>query len=133
MSRVIALFGRRTLRAYAAALAIVAAAISCAAAGIWVFRIESPPGSSVWSAIVSDRWTMGFVRVAIVAFGLYAAASIAALIATGRWIRAMSTMGFESDDPRIVDERFERLQARLRGAEEQRDQAFRLLEEYLRG
>lgn len=87
----------------------------------------------MWELIVADRWTLGFLRLAIVALGFFAAASAAALIASGRWIKALSTAGFESDDPREVDERFEQLVARAREFKEERDQAYRLLGEFLDG
>jgi hypothetical protein len=121
-------------RGYLAAIAIIVTTSICATVGVWLFH---PPatssGSSVWRLIVSERWTLGFVRLAIVALALYAASSVAALIATGRWIRTLSTAGFESDAPSDADKQLEALEARLRDMENQRDQAFRLLREHLHG
>lgn len=124
--------GPKATRAHAAAVAIVGIAVGCAVAKVWVFGNGRNSAKSVWTLIISDRWTLGFLRVAIVALGLYAAASVAALIASGRWIMALSTTGFEADDPQAVD-RLASLEARTRELRQERDQAYRLLEEYLHG
>jgi hypothetical protein len=73
------------------------------------------------------------VRLATVSLALYAIVSVAALTIGGRWMKTISAGGFEADDPVAADERLEALKVGLREAREERDQAFRLLEEYDRG
>jgi len=82
--------------------------------------------------IVADRWALGFLRLAIVAGGAYVAASVAALIANGRWIKALSTTGVEVD-ARLAEERIEELEGHVQELKRERELTYRLLEGHLRG
>lgn len=79
---------------------VVAGAFGVAVSGSWVFR-SSPsarPNVSLWQLLLSDRWTLGFVRIAVFLLALYAIASIAALVAGGRWIKGFGAGGLSADD-----------------------------------
>lgn len=53
---------------------------------------------SLWNLILSDRWTLGFVRLAVLLLAVYAIASVVALITAGRWIKGFGTAGLSADD-----------------------------------
>ena len=131
VKRLVIAMSKAPARAYAAAVLIVSAAVVTALAGVWLFDDSSNQGS-VWGLIVADRWALGFLRLAIVAGGAYVAASVAALIANGRWIKALSTTGVEVD-AHSAEERIEKLELRAEGFKRERDLAYRLLEDHLHG
>lgn len=71
---------------------------------VWVFRSTvpalpaDPEKVSLWQFILSDRATLGFVRLAFIALGVYALASVPALIVSGRWLKGFGTSGLTADD-----------------------------------
>lgn len=71
---------------------------------LWVFRTAPPalPADpekvSLWQFILSDRATLGFVRLAVIMVGVYALASIPALIVSGRWLKGFGASGVTADD-----------------------------------
>jgi len=84
---------------------------------------------SFWRVLLSDRATLGFLRLAVLMGALYVVASAAALIVGGRWIRSIGSQGFEAD-ARIADERVVELEQRYAQVREDRDRLLRLLEEF---
>jgi hypothetical protein len=77
--------------------------------------------------ILADRTTVGLVRMLVAATALYGLASIAVLVLRGRWLRTISTSGIEADAPMESDQRISELVAKLRQAQDERDEANRLL------
>lgn len=122
----------RAIQGLAAAGAMLGA-LALATSGAAVFRnSEVPDDVSVWRLVFSDRATMGFLRLAAIALALYAIASAAALIVGGRWLRGLSSSGLQVDDARASIEAVEQLDARLRTAEQARDEAIRVAWEMTR-
>ena len=80
------------------------ALLGCAAwRSWWPFATHPAPlrsyaHPSVWQFLLSDRVTLGFVQAVIAALVLYVAASVPALVAGGRWLRAFGTSGLTADD-----------------------------------
>jgi hypothetical protein len=110
------------------AAVVVAAAIGLAVSGLWVFE-PSPerPSDGLARLILADRTTVGLVRMLVAATALYGLASIAVLVLRGRWLRTISTSGIEADAPMESDQRISELVAKLRQAQDERDEANRLL------
>jgi hypothetical protein len=115
------------------AVLAVALVVSMCFAGVWVFgeagSEELEP--SFWSVLLADRATLGFIRAAIIGLAVYAIASVAALIASGRWIRSFRSTGFEADPMTI--ERVRRAQEDAAMAKAEREELRGLLMEYLDG
>lgn len=110
-------------------LAAVVVIGGIAAADLWVFRSSTDPTvDSFWKMLSSDRATGGFVRVAIVALSLYVVVSVVALVAGGRWLKAFSPGGLETD-PAASDRAYAELRAELAAAEQRYEETRRLLEE----
>ena len=117
----------------AAGTAIAAAAITAAFA-VWVFRPgPQQAGGSFWRLIFLDRATVGFVRVTIVMVAIYSIGSLAALLASGRWIKSIGTGGLETDAVRDADRRVAELEGRLQALEQHHERTLRLLEEVRSG
>lgn len=111
------------------AAATVAATVVClAAAGVWVFTAQSPADAnrSVWLSLLSDRLTLGLLRLLIAAAALYALISIGVLISRRRWVRSISTSGIEIDAASTSDDAVASLERDLRKALAERDEARRL-------
>ena len=113
---------------------MIATAIALAAFGVWIFR----PGtngaeSSIPRVILSDRATLGFVRLLAAAASLYGLASITVLVMRGRWARSISTTGIEADATEDPKRTIRALEDELRRALSQRDEANRLLSRLLDG
>jgi hypothetical protein len=109
-------------RQYALAVAVLGGAVVVAVTGSWVFR-ASPrqPNASLWELVLSDRWTLGFVRVAVFLLALYAIASIAALVAGGRWIKGFGAGGLSADDAVETDKWVAETQRELERARQSHD------------
>jgi hypothetical protein len=60
--------------------------------------IEDFRRPSVWQYLLSDRYVLGTVRLAIGAFALYIAISVPALVAAARWVKGFGTSGLTADD-----------------------------------
>jgi len=113
----------------AAGVAVVTA-IALSASGVFVAQTSDV---STWRLLLSDRMTLGLVRLAVISLALYVISSVAALAVAARWMKALGTGGLEADEPRLVDDRLDRLETQLHAAEAQREEAFRLLREHLNG
>lgn len=111
----------------AAGLAIFIASL-IAGTGTWVFRAKATtaPDSSTWQVLFSDSSTTGFVRLAVIAVSLYAIGSVAALVAGGRWMKALGAGGFHADEARASDQTIAELNARSEALAEQLLQLSRL-------
>ena len=125
----------RRVAGYAGAGLGIAVGVVAAAAGIWVFRQQVPPASesSFWRFLLSDRATLGFLRMAVLMIALYVIASAAALIIGGRWIKSVSTAGFTADDMRSGTTTIAALKEDLATARRERDEALQVLWEVDRG
>lgn len=80
------------------AAAAVLVSLILAVAGVAMFQSSDPRAGSVWKLVVSDRLTLGFVRVAVIAAAIYVIASFPALILAGRWIRSVGPAGVTTDE-----------------------------------
>lgn len=97
---------RRRIIEFSVATAAVALAVLLAALGFATFRGARP--SSLPSAIVADRLTLGFIRIAVIVLCCYAIASVPALAVSGRWMRSIGPSGVMADDvDRAVEDRRE--------------------------
>jgi hypothetical protein len=115
------------------AVLAVALVVSLCLAGVWVFSAatSSELERSLWSLILSDRSTLGFLRAAIIGLSIYAIASVAALIASGRWIRSFRSTGFEAEA--LSSDDLQRAQEDAAIAKSEREELSRLLGERLDG
>jgi hypothetical protein len=119
---------------FAAAAIAVSAAVAAGAATVWVFRRAGAQTSqSVWHQLFSDRATLGFVRAAVIMLAIYTIGSLAALLASGRWIRSIGRGGLETDSAYSIEEQIAGLERKVRQADSDRERAERLLEVLLRG
>ena len=84
------------------ALALVSIAILLAVIRSWPFSALPPRARtdqpSLWQFLLSDRPTLGFVRLALVAAALFVVASIPALVVGGRWLKVFGASGLTADD-----------------------------------
>ena len=122
----------RALQFVAAAIAISAASIAGAIA-IWMFRPTSQSAHDLWSLLLGDRATVGFVRASIVMLAVYAIGSLAAHLASGRWIRSIGKGGLEIDAASSIEERLAYLEHETQQALTERYELLRLLKESLDG
>ena len=123
---------RRPLQGLAVGGALLGAVV-LAASGVAVFRSSPVPDDvSVWRLVFADRAAIGFLRLATIALALYAIASSAALVAGGRWLRGLGSGGLQVDDAQASLDAAEELKARVRRAEQTRDEAIRVAEEMTR-
>ncbi len=81
-----------------------------------VERIVSP---SIWQYLLSDRLTLGFVRVAVVLGSLFLIASVAAHSVSARWMSGFR--GLAVDEKESVDNAF-KLEGRLKATQAQLDE-----------
>ena len=106
---------RRRVQALAALSALLTA-IVLAATSVWPFATTPPPlesKPSLWQLLLSDRATLGFARLALVALTLFVIASVPALLVAGRWLKAFGTSGLSADDAAQADATVERLESEL--------------------
>jgi hypothetical protein len=90
----------RVVQLVSAAAAVVFA-IFLAAQSAWPFDASQPkvpPKPSLWQLLLSDRVTLGFVRLALVMLAAFVIASVPALAAGGRWLKGFGAAGFIADD-----------------------------------
>lgn len=109
-------------RQYALATIVLLGSSILAATRSLGFREAPPPLSgnenpSLWQLVLSDRITLGFVKLGILMLALYAILSIPALILAGRWLRAFAPGTLAADDPLDTSQTVEALRARLRTTE----------------
>jgi len=107
------------------ATVVAVLAITLGAFGVWVFHSPAVRGRSLTDTVLSDRITLGLVRLLVAVTALYALASIAVLVTRGRWLRSFSATGVEVD-PSDTDSTISELRSRLARVTSERD-AYRLL------
>ena len=124
-----------SVRDVVAAASIVVLAGSLFLSRVWVFRNRHLPGrgDSFWHTVLSDRATLGLIRMVAATLALYALTSIAVLVVRGRWLRAISATGLEVEDAKVSADLVESLKAELRTVREDRDAAWRLVWRLHRG
>src|ERR671929_434152 len=81
-----------------AALVTAALVVIAAWAAWWPFDAAPRPIGSfrhptVWQYLFADRLALGFVRLAVAAFALYAVVSVPALVVAARWAKGFGTTG----------------------------------------
>jgi hypothetical protein len=84
----------------------------------WPFRrLHNHPGGqtahSFTGAILTDRITLGFLRLAIVAFALFVFVSVPALMLAGRWAKGIGTAGVTVDDAAEATKSLKELQGEI--------------------
>jgi hypothetical protein len=94
--------GERPRQWFAAAVVLAGVIVDAALRG-WPFQSAAKPLSdyqdpTLWQLLLSDRLTVGFVRLAFVALVLFVVASVPALVVAGRWLRTFGTSGLGADD-----------------------------------
>lgn len=82
---------------------------------------------SLWYFLLSDRLTLGLVRLGTIAVAIYAIISVVALIIGGRWIKAFGTGGLTIDDVQKVEDSDKALADMTKQRDEWRDIARRAL------
>ena len=107
---------------------VVRATLILAASGVWVFH-SGPDVSdrSVPRVILSDRVTLGLIRLLIAVAAVYGLASIAILVRRGRWVRSISTTGIEADASIYTDGAISEMEEELTQLRSERDQLKGLL------
>lgn len=110
-----------------AAVATVVITGTLAALGVWVFRSPVDPRRSIAKVILSDRVTLGFVRLLVATAALYGLVSIAVLVTRGNWIRSISATGIDIDVSSSSEQIIDALKNDLREARAERDKARQLL------
>ena len=117
------------IREIAQLAAAIAVLVGLAVAGAAPFESPTPElvaakEPSLWFFLLSDRLTLGFVRVGLIMVAIYAAASIPALVVGGRWIKSFGTS--VSADDAVKDEAKDtiaKLTKALQDMKQQRDRA----------
>ncbi|HUQ23932.1 MAG TPA: hypothetical protein VM049_13095 [Gaiellaceae bacterium] len=71
--------------------------------GRWPFDASPAEGRtfedpSVWQYLLSDRYVLGLLQLALVALSLYIVISVPALAAAARWAKGFGTTGVTTDD-----------------------------------
>lgn len=98
-----------------AATVCILTSIALVEAERWPFhRLHNHPGGrsahSFTGAILTDRITLGFLRLAIVAFALFVFVSVPALMLAGRWAKGIGTGGITVDEAAEVTKSLKELQ-----------------------
>jgi hypothetical protein len=116
--------GRRRLEWVVAGLAVAGAVVLALPPTHWPFQAAAAGrDTSLWQLLLTDRVTLGFVRLSVVLVSLFVIASVAALFTAGRWLRGIGSAGVSADD-RGMDEavaEIARLNERVRQLTEERD------------
>ena len=110
------------------ATCVLGAVVWLGLTGAWVFRDAAPSETSrpVWSELLSDRLTLGLIRLLVAAAALYALVSIGILVSRRRWVQSISATGIEAESASRTDELIRALERDLREALAERDEAWRL-------
>jgi hypothetical protein len=125
---------RPRARQRTAATIAIAASLWAAVQRLWPFnaspralrQFETP---SLAQYVLSDRYTVGFVRLGVAALAMFAVASLAALLVAGRWMRGLGTTGFSTDDD--VGNEMQNLRDDLARTTDERDRYIRLLDGFI--
>jgi hypothetical protein len=105
-------------RQWLAATVVLAAVVVDAAWRHWPFQSEPKPLAgyehpTLWQLLLSDRLTVGFVRLAFVALVLFVVASVPALVVAGRWLKTFGTSGLGADDAQDAAKAISELRRKL--------------------
>lgn len=119
----------RGARERAVAATFVLLTVTLFLAGLWVFAAKSRPmpGASLWQALLSDRFTLGLMRMLIAVLALYVLASIVVLALRGRWMRAISTSGLEAETASDAEDAIASLEGEVESLRKDSDELFRML------
>jgi hypothetical protein len=123
------------------ALLAIAGVLTLAALHHWPFtaaldasKYEHP---TLWQLLLADRFTLGLVRLALVALGLYVIVSVPALAAASRWVKGFGKEGLTADDAAVtvsvsqLQSEVRKLTTQLRRVTKERDEAIKLNERLL--
>src|SRR6266498_902179 len=84
------------------ALVVIAVVVTLALMHKWPFVAGLDASTydhpTLWQLLLADRFTLGLVRLALVALGLYVIISIPALAAASRWVKGFGKEGLTADD-----------------------------------
>jgi hypothetical protein len=113
-----------------AALAAFGLILGLAVGGAWPFNgrptTESQVASpSVMQFLMGDRITLGVVRLLLLALSTFAILSLAAFLVRGRWLKGLSSKGWDVDERQETFESIDELKAQIRELTWERDEALR--------
>lgn len=114
------------IRQQVGAVIILLAAVGLALGRVWPFDAKPIPlgeDPSVWQIILSDRVTLGFLRLSLIALGAFVAMSVVALAIAGRWLKGFGKEGLTADDASKAEKSIEDLEDQVRELTDERDQA----------
>lgn len=109
------------------------------------YSSEDYPHPTLWQLLLTDRYTLGLVRLSLVAAGVFIVVSIPALMIAGRWVKGFGKDGLTVDDAQAaadavgeLKKKLENVTSKYEAASEQvttltheRDEARRLAREAL--
>jgi hypothetical protein len=115
-------------RQWMAATIVFVLAIILALSSAWPFNARPRPlasesDPSLWQFILSDRVTIGMVRLALVTLGLFVVISAPALAVAGRWIKGVGASGLAADDAENANQTIEVLKTQVETLTKERDDA----------
>jgi outer membrane murein-binding lipoprotein Lpp len=102
--------------------------IILALSAAWPFNarprhLASERDPSLWQFILSDRVTIGMIRLALVMLGLFVVISVPALVMAGRWIKGVGSGGLAADDAENASQTIEGLKTQVETLTRERDEA----------
>lgn len=112
------------------------AAISIAIGGWWFFasiptslRTDKKP--SLAQLLLSDRTTLGFVRLGLLSLALFVVVSVAALAASGRWLKSFGKDALTADDAEAAADTVKDLRVEVNDLKNERDVLQQMLDHLL--
>lgn len=115
-----------------AVLAAALLALVLATGGIWPFNEATPKlgnEPSLWRLLLSERLTLGFVRLALAAGAVFLLASIFVLAANNRWIVKLSATEVTTEQMDEVNRQLREYEEQVKSLTRERDD-YRQLVEY---
>lgn len=117
---------RLSLRArqWLVAAVVLAIVASLAVAKAGPFSWEPPvttQRTGFFEALLGERYTLGLVRVALIALGVFVVLSVPALVVAGRWLKGFSKEGLTADDAEAADDTIADLRSQLVEVTRERD------------
>jgi hypothetical protein len=88
------------------------------------FSWEPPPfneDDGFFEALLAERYTLGLVRLGLMALGLFIVLSVPALIVAGRWLKGFSKEGLTADEAINVNQTIVDLEKQVRDLTAERD------------